>query len=146
MDKVWRIGLTGGIGSGKSTAAQVLAQVGAAVIDADALARSVTAPGGSAIGLHCQPLAEGAWQLAVWDGGAPIALEERETIFERGVRGRGGQNLAGTGLGLALGRDLARSLGGELNLVVPPAAVAPELPPQGNAFCLRLPGAAAPGH
>ena len=103
-------------------------------------------PGGSAIGLHCQPLAEGAWQLAVWDGGAPIALEERETIFERGVRGRGGQNLAGTGLGLALGRDLARSLGGELNLVVPPAAVAPELPPQGNAFCLRLPGAAAPGH
>ena len=50
MDKVWRIGLTGGIGSGKSTAAQVLAQLGAAVIDADALARSVTAPGGSAIG------------------------------------------------------------------------------------------------
>ena len=49
MDKVWRIGLTGGIGSGKSTAAQVLAQLGAAVIDADALARSVTAPGGPAI-------------------------------------------------------------------------------------------------
>ena len=50
MDKVWRIGLTGGIGSGKSTAAKVLAQLGAAVIDADAWARSVTAPGGSAIG------------------------------------------------------------------------------------------------
>jgi len=50
MDKVWRIGLTGGIGSGKSTAAKVLAQLGAAVIDADAMARSVTAPGGPAIG------------------------------------------------------------------------------------------------
>jgi dephospho-CoA kinase len=49
MDKVWRIGLTGGIGSGKSTAANVLARLGAAVIDADALARSVTAPGGPAI-------------------------------------------------------------------------------------------------
>jgi len=49
MDKLWRIGLTGGIGSGKSTAAKVLAQLGAAVIDADALARSVTAPGGAAI-------------------------------------------------------------------------------------------------
>ena len=49
MDKVWRIGLTGGIGSGKSTAAQVLAQLGAAVIDADAVARSVTAPGGPAM-------------------------------------------------------------------------------------------------
>ena len=49
MDKVWRIGLTGGIGSGKSTAANVLARLGAAVIDADAWARSVTAPGGTAI-------------------------------------------------------------------------------------------------
>lgn len=49
MDNVWRIGLTGGIGSGKSTAAQVLAQLGAAVIDADAVARSVTAPGGPAM-------------------------------------------------------------------------------------------------
>jgi dephospho-CoA kinase len=49
MDKVWRIGLTGGIGSGKSTAAKVLAQLGAAVLDADALARSVTATGGAAI-------------------------------------------------------------------------------------------------
>ena len=49
MEKVWRIGLTGGIGSGKSTAAHVLAQLGAAVIDADAVARSVTAPGGPAM-------------------------------------------------------------------------------------------------
>ena len=49
MDKVWRIGLTGGIGSGKSTAARVLSAMGAAVLDADAIARAVTAPGGLAI-------------------------------------------------------------------------------------------------
>ena len=49
MDKVWRIGLTGGIGSGKSTAARVLSAMGAAVLDADAIARSVTATGGLAI-------------------------------------------------------------------------------------------------
>jgi dephospho-CoA kinase len=49
MNKVWRIGLTGGIGSGKSTAAQVLAHMGASVLDADAIARSVTATGGLAI-------------------------------------------------------------------------------------------------
>ncbi|NBX53694.1 MAG: dephospho-CoA kinase [Betaproteobacteria bacterium] len=49
MDKVWRIGLTGGVGSGKSTAAKVLAQMGAAVLDADAIARSLTAVGGLAI-------------------------------------------------------------------------------------------------
>ncbi|MDD2926513.1 dephospho-CoA kinase [Rhodoferax sp.] len=49
MARAWRLGLTGGIGSGKSTVAAVLAELGAAVIDADALARSVTAPGGLAI-------------------------------------------------------------------------------------------------
>jgi len=44
-----RLGLTGGIGSGKSTVAQVLVQAGAAHMDADAIARSVTAAGGAAI-------------------------------------------------------------------------------------------------
>ena len=40
-----RIGLTGGVGSGKSTVAALLAAKGALVIDADALAREVVAPG-----------------------------------------------------------------------------------------------------
>lgn len=44
-----RIGLTGGIGSGKSTAAAMFADLGACVIDADAISRSVTASQGSAI-------------------------------------------------------------------------------------------------
>jgi dephospho-CoA kinase len=44
-----RIGLTGGIGSGKSTVAQMLQARGAAVIDADAIARSVTAAHGAAM-------------------------------------------------------------------------------------------------
>ncbi|WP_298931240.1 dephospho-CoA kinase [uncultured Ramlibacter sp.] len=44
-----RIGLTGGIGSGKSTVLQMLAGLGAAVIDADAISRATTAPGGAAI-------------------------------------------------------------------------------------------------
>ena len=44
------VGLTGGIGSGKSTVAAMLADCGAAVIDSDAIARAVTAPGGTAIG------------------------------------------------------------------------------------------------
>ena len=44
-----RLGLTGGIGSGKSTVAQILASRGAAVIDSDAIARSVTAANGSAM-------------------------------------------------------------------------------------------------
>ncbi|MDQ1648274.1 MAG: dephospho-CoA kinase [Frankiaceae bacterium] len=40
-----RIGLTGGIGAGKSTVARLLAAHGAIVVDADALAREVVAPG-----------------------------------------------------------------------------------------------------
>lgn len=42
------IGLTGGIGSGKSTVAALLAQHGAVVIDVDAVGRDVIAPGGRA--------------------------------------------------------------------------------------------------
>ena len=44
-----RIGLTGGIGSGKSTVAALLVALGAAVIDTDAIARELTLPGGAAI-------------------------------------------------------------------------------------------------
>jgi len=42
------VGLTGGIGSGKSTVAELLAQRGAVVIDADLIAREVVVPGGPA--------------------------------------------------------------------------------------------------
>ena len=44
-----RLGLTGGIGSGKSTVARMLQERGAAVVDADAIARGSTAAGGAAI-------------------------------------------------------------------------------------------------
>jgi dephospho-CoA kinase len=43
------IGLTGGIGSGKSTAAQTLVELGAALVDTDAIARRLTAPRGAAL-------------------------------------------------------------------------------------------------
>jgi dephospho-CoA kinase len=42
------IGLTGGIGSGKSTAAKILAELGAPVIDADKVGHAIYAPGGPA--------------------------------------------------------------------------------------------------
>jgi dephospho-CoA kinase len=48
------IGLTGGIGSGKSSVAQVLVACGAALVDTDAIARSLTLPGGAAIGAIAQ--------------------------------------------------------------------------------------------
>jgi dephospho-CoA kinase len=45
-----RLGLTGGIGSGKSTVAAQLVARGAALVDTDAIARALTQPGGAAIG------------------------------------------------------------------------------------------------
>lgn len=53
------LGLTGGIGSGKSTVAAMLAAHGSAVVDADAIARSVTAPGGAAIAAIAQAFGAG---------------------------------------------------------------------------------------
>lgn len=44
-----RIGLTGGIGSGKSTVAGFLREAGAAIVDTDAISRQLTLPGGAAM-------------------------------------------------------------------------------------------------
>ncbi len=45
----YRIGLTGGIGSGKSTVAALFAECGATVIDSDAISHRLTQPSGAAI-------------------------------------------------------------------------------------------------
>ncbi|MBS0317237.1 MAG: dephospho-CoA kinase [Proteobacteria bacterium] len=49
IGEVRLIGLTGGIGSGKSTVAAILQELGAVIVDADQIARTLTAPGGGAI-------------------------------------------------------------------------------------------------
>jgi dephospho-CoA kinase len=48
-NRALRVGLTGGIGSGKSTVARMLVDRGALLVDTDAIARSLTAPGGAAL-------------------------------------------------------------------------------------------------
>jgi len=45
----WRLGLTGGIGCGKSTVATLFAEQGVAIIDADQIARQVVEPGTAAL-------------------------------------------------------------------------------------------------
>lgn len=54
MSSSLRIGLTGGIGSGKSTVAELLSSFGARIIDADAISRDLTLVGGKAIALISQ--------------------------------------------------------------------------------------------
>ncbi|RTL30663.1 MAG: dephospho-CoA kinase [Burkholderiales bacterium] len=81
------IGLTGGIGSGKSTVGQMLVDLGAHLVDTDAISRSLTAPGGAAIDAIAQHFgpdmidASGAMdrarmrELAFADPGAMARLE-----------------------------------------------------------------------
>jgi dephospho-CoA kinase len=49
MGKLKLVGLTGGIGTGKSTVAQMIRDLGVPVLDADVLAREVVAPGEPAL-------------------------------------------------------------------------------------------------
>lgn len=76
----------------------------------------------------------GACTVRVRDEGAGVAADEREAIFERFQRGRATAGTTGFGLGLAIGRELARKMGGDLTLSDsdPPAGAA------GACFELRL--------
>ena len=50
MSSAFNVGLTGGVGSGKSTIASMFSNRGAALVDADAVAHQLTSVGGAAIG------------------------------------------------------------------------------------------------
>jgi dephospho-CoA kinase len=92
-----RIGLTGPIGCGKSTVASWLAADGALVVDADAVARAVTAPGEPA---HAAILARFGDEVRSADGildraalarivfADPSALADLEAIVHPAVRPR----------------------------------------------------------
>ncbi len=75
-----RIGLTGGIGSGKSTVAAMLVAHGAVLVDTDAIARDIAQPGGLAM-----PAIEAAFGPGVIasDGGLDRAAM-RQIVFADG--------------------------------------------------------------
>lgn len=77
-----------------------------------------------------------AASLTVGDHGPGVAPEERELIFQRFMRGRQTAGQVGFGLGLAIGRELALRMGGEL--------VLEDDRRPGARFTLRLPVAQAP--
>jgi dephospho-CoA kinase len=89
------IGLTGPIGCGKSTVAAMLGELGGAVIDADALARDVTAPGQPALGAVRDRFGDGVFErsgaldrsaLGAVVFGDAAALRDLEAIVHPGVR------------------------------------------------------------
>jgi dephospho-CoA kinase len=72
-----RIGLTGGIGSGKSTVAGMLVDCGAALVDTDLIARELTLPQGAAM-----PAIEAEFGAAMLDtSGALDRAAMRERVF-----------------------------------------------------------------
>jgi len=80
-----RIGLTGGIGSGKSTVAAALAALGAGIVDTDAIARALTASGGAAL----PQVAEAFGPQAIGTDGALDREHMRALAFgESGARHR----------------------------------------------------------
>jgi signal transduction histidine kinase len=72
--------------------------------------------------------------LAVRDEGPGIANDDRERVFERFYRIADHEPITGTGLGLPIARDLARAMGGELDVA--------SVPGVGSSFVLVLPGPA----
>ena len=74
--------------------------------------------------------------LAVRDEGPGIDAADRARIFEPFYRMADHARVTGTGLGLPIARDLARTMGGELDVA--------SLPGTGSTFVLVLPGPAGP--
>jgi dephospho-CoA kinase len=81
----YRVGLTGGVGSGKSTVAAMLQHLGAGIVDADQLVHELIAPGGSAIAELRQ--AFGAEAIAS-DGGLDRAWMRARAFHDVSARHR----------------------------------------------------------
>jgi dephospho-CoA kinase len=106
MTHPWRLGLTGGIASGKSTVGRLFAALGVPVIDLDQVAREVVAPG--------EPLLEAilarfGGSIRLPDGGLdrrtlrelafadPAARAELEALMHPAIRARAEQHSARAG-------------------------------------------------
>ena len=73
------VGLTGGIGSGKSTVADLFVARGAALVDTDALAHELTAPGGGAMPAL---MARFGQEVVRADGGLDRAVMRRRVFAD----------------------------------------------------------------
>ncbi len=77
------VGLTGGIGSGKSTVADLFVARGAALVDTDAIAHELAAPGGGALPAIRARFGDGVLRA---DGGLDRAAMRRLVFSDPGAR------------------------------------------------------------
>ena len=79
---MFKLGLTGGIGSGKTQVANLLADLGASVIDTDLIAHQLTAAGGRAI----EPIQKAFGDEVIEASGALNRARMRELVFAEPAR------------------------------------------------------------
>lgn len=85
MRRPYCVGMTGGIGSGKSLAAEYFAGLGAEVIDTDQIARQLTAPHGDAMSAIVKAFGPG---VCAMDGGLDRAAMRDLVFSDSGARQR----------------------------------------------------------
>jgi dephospho-CoA kinase len=109
------IGLTGGIGSGKSTVAARLERLGAAVVDTDEIARALTAAGGAAM----ERLREAFGARFIGADGALDREAMRTLVFEDGLARAKLESILHPAIREAGDRALAAARGPYALIVVP---------------------------
>jgi dephospho-CoA kinase len=113
--KVFRVALTGGIGSGKSTVANLFAALGVQVIDADAVAHALTAPGQPTVMEIGRAFGPGL----VDDAGALDRAALRRIVFADAAQRRRLERLLHPRIRDRMLADLAAARGPYVLLVIP---------------------------
>ena len=109
------VGLTGGIGSGKTTVARHLAALGAVVVDTDEIACEITAPGGEAIAA----LTGAFGARFIGPDGALDRAAMRELVFEDAQARRQLESILHPAIRAASDRRIGEARGDYVLVVVP---------------------------
>lgn len=110
-----RLGLTGGIGSGKSTVASMLVECGATLVDTDAIARALTLPSGAAI----EPIRAAFGDAVIASDGSLDRAKMRSIVFEDPARKAALEAILHPMIGAECDRQAVRAAGSLVVFDVP---------------------------
>ena len=110
-----RLGLTGGIGSGKSTVAAMLVGCGATLVDTDAIARALTLPSGAAI----EPIRAAFGDAVIASDGSLDRANMRSIVFEDPARKAALEAILHPMIGAECDRQAVRAAGSLVVFDVP---------------------------
>lgn len=116
--RVWRVGLTGGIASGKTAVAEMFASLGIPVIDTDLIAREIVSPGSPAL----QEIAEVFGAGVLQSDGRLNRPRLREIVFAEPARRKQLEAITHPRIGAAMEAQCAEA-GGPYQVVVVPLLI-----------------------